>query len=101
MARFPWLKLRKKTEPELPLEPPIWLGSHSNGEYFHQQTPKEARMRREILRRADEQSRRLGIDRREFLASTMGMAVSLAVLNQMGCDAGDDGGGSGNDGTGS
>jgi hypothetical protein len=99
MARFPWLKLRKKTEPELPLEPPIWLGSHSNGEYFHQQTPQEARMRRAILQKADEHSRRLGIDRREFLASTMGMAVSLAVLNQMGCDAGDDGGGG--DGTGS
>jgi uncharacterized protein len=82
--RFPWLSLRKKTDPEYPLEPPIWLNNHSNGEYYHQQTPNEARMRREILRRADEQARYLGMDRREFLASSMGMVTSLAVINQMG-----------------
>jgi uncharacterized protein len=82
--RFPWLRLNKKTQPELPLEPPIWLGNHSNGEYYHQQTPNEARMRKEILRRADEQARYLGLDRREFLASSMGMVTSLAVINQLG-----------------
>jgi hypothetical protein len=80
--RFPWLKLPKKTDPEIPVETPIWLGNHSNGEYYHQQTPNEARMRAEILRRADEQSRYLGMERREFLASTMGMATTLAVINQ-------------------
>lgn len=98
MASFPWFKLRKKTEPELPLEPPVWLGNHSNGEYFHQQTPKEARMRRLILEKADEQARRLAMDRREFLASTMGMAVSLAVINQVGCSSNGNGN---NNGTGS
>jgi len=87
--KFPWLNLRKKTDPEYMLEPPIWLGNHSNGEYFHEQTPNEARMRKEILRRADEQARYLGLDRREFLASSMGMAVSLAVINQMGCSSTD------------
>lgn len=87
--RFPWIKLGTKKQPELPLEPPIWLGNHSNGEYFHQQTPNEARMREEILKRADQQARYLGMDRREFLASSMGMVTSLAVINQMGC--GDDG----------
>jgi hypothetical protein len=32
MQRMRWLK-RKKTEPELPLEPPIRLGNMSNGEF--------------------------------------------------------------------
>jgi len=91
MARFPWLKLRKKTEQDLPLEPPIWMGNHSNGEYFHTQTPDEAKMREMILQKADEQSRYLGMDRREFLASTMGMATTLAVINQVtGCKGADE-----------
>jgi len=87
MKRFPWLNLRKKTDPEFMEEPPIWMGNRSNGEFFHDQTPKEAMMREEILRRADEQARYLGMDRRQFLASSMGMVTSLAVINQMaGCD---------------
>lgn len=80
--KFPWLRLRKKTDPEPPLEPPIWLGNHSNGEYFHVQTKREAKMRKEILRRADEQARYLGMDRRDFLVSSMGMAVTLSVFNE-------------------
>jgi predicted TIM-barrel fold metal-dependent hydrolase len=75
-----WLK-RKKTAPELPLEPPIRLGNMSNGEFFHESTPLEQKIRREILRQADEKSRKLGMDRREFLASAMGMCTSLSVLN--------------------
>jgi predicted TIM-barrel fold metal-dependent hydrolase len=85
--KFPWLKLRKKTDPETPLEPPIWLGDHSNGEYFHVQTPREAAMKKEILRRADESSRRLGMGRREFLASSMGVFTTFAVINQFGCSS--------------
>jgi predicted TIM-barrel fold metal-dependent hydrolase len=86
MKRFPWLKLGKKTQPERPLEPPIWFNNHSNGEYYHQQTPIEAKMKEEIIKRADEQARYLGMERREFLASSMGMVTSLAVINQMtGC----------------
>ncbi len=42
-------------------------------------------MRDEVLRRAEHQARRLGISRREFLASSMGMATTLAVINEMGC----------------
>ncbi|MEY4579480.1 MAG: hypothetical protein RL701_4183 [Pseudomonadota bacterium] len=78
--RMKWLK-RKKTAPELPLEPPIRLGNMSNGEFFHQSTPYEQKVRAEILRQADEKARKLGMDRREFLASAMGMATSLGVLN--------------------
>ncbi|HKU40886.1 MAG TPA: amidohydrolase family protein, partial [Polyangiales bacterium] len=72
---------RKKTAPELPLEPPIWLGNKSNGEFFHQSTPMEQKIRAEILRQAEEKSRKLGMDRREFLASAMGMCTTLSVMN--------------------
>lgn len=81
-SKFPWLHLRKKTDPEPPLEPPIWLGNHSNGEYFHIQTKREKKMRQEILKRADDQARYLGMGRREFLTSSMGMAVTLSVFNE-------------------
>lgn len=91
MSKFPWLKLRKKTEAELPLEPPIWLGNHSNGEYYHAQTPQEAAMRQEILRRSEGEARRHGMDRRAFLASSMGMAASLSVINEFGCKGSSDG----------
>ena len=75
--KYPWLSLGKKTAPEIPFESPVWLGNHSNGEYFHQQTPFEAKMRQEILRRGDEAARRQGMDRRAFMASSMGMAVAM------------------------
>src|SRR6185295_12494877 len=93
MARAPWLKLRKKTDPELPLQPPIRLGNFSNGEFFHEQTPLERKIHREILLQADEKARRLGMDRRDFLASAMGMATSLSVLNMAACSQTGDGGG--------
>jgi predicted TIM-barrel fold metal-dependent hydrolase len=89
--RMNWLK-RRKTAEELPFEPPIRLGNMSNGEFFHQSTPMEQRVRREILRQAEEKSRKLGMDRREFLASAMGMATSLSVLNLAASCAKDAGG---------
>jgi hypothetical protein len=102
MKMYPWLRMRRKTDFELPLEPPIWLGNRSNGEYFHEQTPRERAMRRMILERAEEGARRLGVDRRQFLASSAGMATTLAVFNLFGCgsstspgqaDSGSSGGG--------
>jgi uncharacterized protein len=89
MSKYPWLKLRKKTDPEYPLEPPLWFGNQSNGEYFQPQTKRDAAMRKEILRRADEKARYLGMDRREFLVSSMGMFTTMAVINEMGCSNGD------------
>ena len=74
MKKLPWLRMRKKTDPELPLEPPIWLGNESNGEYFRPATRKDRKIRRLILEKADENARYLGVDRREFLASAAGMA---------------------------
>jgi predicted TIM-barrel fold metal-dependent hydrolase len=88
------VSLGKKTAPEIPYESPIWLGNHSNGEYFHAQTPREARMRQEILRRGEEEARRQGMDRRAFMASSMGMAVALTVFNEFGCGSSGNSGGS-------
>lgn len=85
MRKYAWLKQFRKTDPEIPYDTPIWFGNHSNGEYFHQQTPHEARMRAEILRRGDEEARRRGMDRRQFLYSTGGMALTLSVINELGC----------------
>lgn len=85
-----WLKMRKKTAPELPYEPPLWMGSRSNGEYFHAQTLYEKRLRRTVLERADDNSRRIGMDRREFLASAVGMATTLCCINLVsGCRSGE------------
>jgi predicted TIM-barrel fold metal-dependent hydrolase len=84
-SKFPWLKLLRKSDPELPVEPPVWFGNQSNGEYFRFQTKREALMRKEILERAEKQARRHGMDRREFLASSMGMALTMTVINELGC----------------
>ena len=103
MSRLPWLRMRKKTDPELPLTPPIRLGNFSNGEFFHEQTPLERRIECEILVQVYEKARKLGMERRDFLASAMGMATSLSVLNlASGCTAeGSSGsGGAGGSGTG-
>lgn len=81
MSKLRWLKRRKKTAGEWPYEPPILLGNKSNGEFFHEQTPLERKMREVILRKCDDNARKLGMDRREFIASAMGMATSLTVLN--------------------
>jgi uncharacterized protein len=84
----PWLHAQKRGAPELPLKPPIQLGALSNGEIFRGATPESERVTRLILEKADEGARRLGIDRREFLASSMGMATSLWALNlATGCGA--------------
>lgn len=98
-TKFPWLKMRKKTDPELPLEPPIWMKSYSNGECFYQQTERDKKLRQFVLETADANARRVGMDRREFLASAMGMATTLwCISHATGCSnetpgGGGDGGG--------
>ena len=59
-SRMLWLTKRRKTAAEVPYEPPIRLGNMSNGDFFHQSTPQEQRIRSEILRRADEAAPDLG-----------------------------------------
>jgi hypothetical protein len=97
MKRLPWIHRRKKTETEVPYEPPIPLGDKSNGEFFHEQTPHERKLRKMILERGAENATRLGMDRRDFMASTMGMATTLACINAAsGCGSPEaEGGGSG------
>jgi uncharacterized protein len=68
------------------VDTPIWLKSHSNGEYFHKQTPHEEKLRQHIFRAADENARRVGLERREFLASAMGMATTLSIISACGSD---------------
>ena len=79
-SKFNWMK-RKRSEPEYEYETPVWLGDVSNGEFFHFQTPRERKMREEILRRCDDNARKLGMDRREFISSSMGMLTTLSVFN--------------------
>jgi predicted TIM-barrel fold metal-dependent hydrolase len=80
MKRYPWVKYLKRSKPELPYDSPIYLGNWTNGEFFHEQTPHERRVRDEILRVGDEKARRLNMDRREFMASAMGMVTTLSVI---------------------
>lgn len=79
--KLPWLRHSKKTDPELPFKPPIHLSPFSNGEVFFRPGPLEKRIHRLILEKAEQGAKRHGIDRREFLASSMGMATSLWAVN--------------------
>jgi uncharacterized protein len=94
--KLPWLRRRKKTEAELPFEPPIHLSAFSNGEVFFTPGPQERQIRQLILEKAEAGARRHGIDRREFMASSMGMATSLWAVNMVtGCAGNPDGSPSG------
>ena len=81
----------KKSLPEPPLESPVPFRPGSNGEFIP--APETAKDRRaEALFRdlVDERSRRLGVDRRSFLAGACGTTTALFVINAVyGC--GDDG----------
>lgn len=89
-TKFPWLRMRRKTDPELPIEPPLWLKNQSNGEYFHLQTEHERKLRKFVLETADANARRVGLDRREFLTSAMGMATTLWCIGfASGCSSKD------------
>jgi hypothetical protein len=90
---LPWLHLNRKSDVATPEKAPIPLESRSNGEYFHAQTPHEKHLHDAIMRRADEGAARLGIERRCFLASTVGMATSLAMVNLACSNTGDEAGG--------
>ncbi|MBM4364200.1 MAG: hypothetical protein FJ104_16090, partial [Deltaproteobacteria bacterium] len=94
--RFPWIHSRKRSAPDLPVETPLWLGNQSNGEYFRTAKPRERLLHRAILEKADENARRLGMDRRDFLASSMGMCTTLWMMNHVaGCSSSDGSSGNG------
>src|SRR5690348_14229779 len=75
--RLPWIRERKRTAPEIVVKPPLQIGALSNGEVFRAQTPRSRLAERMIFEFAERGARRLNVDRREFLASSMGMASSL------------------------
>jgi uncharacterized protein len=90
-TKFRWLKRQSKADPEVPYEAPVWLGNMSNGEFFRPQREKDRKIREVILAKCDDMARRKGMDRREFMASTMGMATTLSVLNYAAGCGGKDG----------
>lgn len=84
-----WVRKRKRSAPDLPCKPPIHLGPFSNGEVFCPRSPLADKVERLIMEKAEEGARRHNVDRREFLASSMGMATSLWALNvAAGCSSG-------------
>jgi hypothetical protein len=61
---------------------PLPLGPVSNGEYLPpERTARDAALERMIRRTADRVARRTGTSRRAFLASSCGMAATLAGIN--------------------
>jgi predicted TIM-barrel fold metal-dependent hydrolase len=87
-----------KSGPERALESPIPFTTGSNGEFAPRAKTARDRQAETLFHRiVDENSRRQGVSRRDFLDSVCGTAAALFVINQVyGCDSsqpGADGGG--------
>ena len=89
MKRLPWKHLLDRSGREPEPETPFWLRSWSNSEVYRPQTPRNRRLRKLIIERSLENAHRIGLDRRDFLTSTMGMATALYVMNMTGCSSHD------------
>ncbi len=79
----------RKSQPEVPVRPPISFHPPSNGEF----APRPARPREAVAERLwwqvlERSHRRLGMSRRQFAESGCGMAAALWAINQSAC--GDD-----------
>src|SRR5687768_3879505 len=81
IKRLPWLRMLKKTDPEPPVRLPIAAGPLSNGEGWWPDTARKRLIRKLVLEKAEIGARMHGVDRREFLASSCGMATTLFVIN--------------------
>jgi hypothetical protein len=89
IKRLPWFRNLKKTDPEPPLRLPIACGPVSNGEGWWPDSARKRLIRKLVNDKAEEVSRREGIDRREFMASACGMATTLYMINMVnGCSSG-------------
>jgi hypothetical protein len=75
----------------------VYFGPISNGEVFRPATERAAQINKLIMDKAEAGAKRLGMDRREFLASNLGMATSLWAMNVMSGCAGEDGRAAGSD----
>ncbi|MDF3067064.1 MAG: amidohydrolase 2 [Polyangiaceae bacterium] len=80
----------KKSLTEIPVESPIPFRTGCNGEFSPPDpTPKDRQAEELFARITQERSKRLGMPRREFVASKMGTAAALLVINQVyGCGDG-------------
>jgi predicted TIM-barrel fold metal-dependent hydrolase len=79
----------KKSIPDPQERLPIKLDSTSNGEYWPRTRDFALQaVRRAAMRTATDKARRLGMSRREYLASSCGVATVLLALNQLGCSGG-------------
>jgi hypothetical protein len=86
IKRVPWFRRLKKSGAEVPLRLPIACGPVSNGEGWWPDSPRKKLIRKLVNEKAEEISRREGIDRREFMASACGMATTLYMINMVnGC----------------
>ena len=89
IKKIPWFRNLKKTDPEPPLRLPIACGPVSNGEGWWPDSARKRLIRKLVNEKAEEVSRREGIDRREFMASACGMATTLYMINMVnGCSTG-------------
>ena len=79
----------KKSAPDDCLRLPIKLDSTSNGEYWPRPaTPALREVERRAFTGAIESAKKLGVSRRDFLASTCGAATVLLAMNELGCGGG-------------
>ena len=68
----------------VPFDSPIPTRMISNGEYMPEpQTDKQRQVEARLGELADSASKKLGIDRRKFLASTGGMAAAFLAMNEV------------------
>jgi hypothetical protein len=69
---------------EGPFRSPVPTRMVSNGEYMpHPQTDRQKRVEARIQELADSASKKLGISRRKFLASSGGMAAAFLAMNEV------------------
>jgi uncharacterized protein len=67
-----------------PFDSPIPTRMISNGEYMPEpQTDKQKQVEARLGELADSASKKLGVDRRKFLASTGGMAAAFLAMNEV------------------
>ncbi|MGI8938484.1 MAG: amidohydrolase family protein [Iamia sp.] len=84
-------RYRDEREPDSSAPLPFRPGPVSNGEFVPAlPSARDKEAARRILAGADAAARRTGIDRRRFLQSASGMALTLGVLNLVGCSSDDD-----------
>ena len=79
-SRFDWDNIK----PQLPLD----FGPQSNGEYFYVPDAKDRLIEKIALQMAEDNAKRVGMDRRSFLATSAGLATTLSAINLVsGCSS--------------